>query len=116
MTTTDSSPALRGEAQAGEAKPAVDLTPNVAQWLVYIRQCDEQIRQLEEAKKQARSHIEAALGDAEVGLVDGQPAVRWTFVHSTRVDLRKLRDQAPDLVEQCTVPTVTRRFTLAGDR
>lgn len=108
-------PVASGDAGQSGPPTAVELDRNVAQWLVYIRQCNAQIKQLEEARDNARRHIEAALGDAEVGLVDGQPAVRWTWVHSKRLDQRKLKEQAPELVEACTVPVVSRRFSLGGD-
>jgi predicted phage-related endonuclease len=55
------------------------------------------------------------LGDAELGLVDGRPAVHWTVVATRRLDQRKLKEQAPELVEACTVTQLSRRFTLTSD-
>lgn len=98
------------------AKPTVDLPADAENWLALIRQCDRDIKDLEETKKLARARIEQMLGDAELGMLDGRPAVHWTVVASRRLDQRKLKEQAPDLVEACTVTSLSRRFTLAGDQ
>lgn len=110
MTATDPRPVDHGEGDTGRDKPAIPLDEQTTAWLAYLRQVNAQIKELEAARDVARKHIETALGDNEIGLVDGQPAVHWTYVHSSRLDQRKLKEQAPELVEQCTVPTVTRRF------
>jgi predicted phage-related endonuclease len=115
MTTTDSGTDVRGEAPPVPAKPSVDLPEDATNWLALIRQCDRDIKDLEETKKLARARIEQMLGDAETGLLNGQPVVHWTFVSSRRLDQKKLKDQAPDLVEACTVTQLSRRFTLATD-
>lgn len=115
MTAIDSGTDVRGEAPSVPAKPTVDLPEDASNWLALIRQCDRDIKDLEETKKLARARIEQMLGDAEVGLVDGQAAVHWTVVTSRRLDQKKLKEQAPDLVEACTVTQLSRRFTLAAD-
>jgi len=71
----------------------------------------------EEAMAVAREKIEDALGDDEVGTVDGQPVVRWTFVHSERFDQKKAKAILGDDLAACMVPQTTRRFVLvkAGD-
>lgn len=115
MTTTDPGTGVRGEAPAVPDKPSVDLPADATNWLALIRQCDRDIKDLEEAKKLARGHLERMMGDAELGLVDGRPAVHWTIVSSRRLDQKKLKEQAPELVEACTVTQLSRRFTLAGE-
>jgi predicted phage-related endonuclease len=116
MTATDTGAAAPGEGAAAPDKPAVDLPTDAENWLALIRQCDRDIKDLEEAKKLARVRIEQMLGDAELGMLDGRPAVHWTVVASRRLDQRKLKEQAPDLVEACTVTQLSRRFTLAGEQ
>lgn len=96
-------------------KLAVDLDNTAAGWVQAYRQAEQHEREWAAVKARAREHLEAILGDAEVGLVDDTPAVRWTYVTSRRLDQRKLKEHAPDLVEQCTVDSVTRRFTVAED-
>lgn len=115
-----SAPTIPPAGRSGEAAPAgdkltVDLDETTARWLDYIRTCDQQIKELEESKKRARQHVEAALGEHEVGLVDGKPAVHWTIVTTSRFQQSKFREQHADLYEQFTAPQVTRRFTIGGD-
>lgn len=90
----------------------VELAAEAAGWLTVYRRADAQIRHMEEVKAEARRHLEEALGDAELGTVDGDVAVRWTFIESRRLDQKKLKEQAPELVEQCTVASTSRRFSL----
>jgi predicted phage-related endonuclease len=103
-------------AAAPETRATVDLGQADAGWVTVYRQADEQIRRMEEVRAEARRHLEEALGEAETGLVDGAVAVRWTVVESRRLDQKKLKEQAPELVEQCTVTSISRRFTLPDGR
>lgn len=116
MTTTDTPATASGEsAEAGvtpPAKPTVALPQDAAAWLGLIRQCDQQIKELEETKKIARGHIEQILGANEVGAIDGRPVVRWSYVHSSRLDTTKLKAERPEVYDAFTRPQVTRRFTL----
>lgn len=98
----------------GPAKQQVDLPAEATNWLALIADCDAKIKDLEEIRKIARGHLERMLGDAEVGLVDGQPAVRWSFVSSRRFDQSKFKAAHPDLAREFMVEGVGRRFTLAG--
>jgi predicted phage-related endonuclease len=130
VTATDSgpsasSPALgtAGDSAAGSKhreggrpaadKPSVELPPDAVNWRALIQDCDAKIKDLEKTKKIARGHLEQMMGDAELGLIDGRPAVHWTVVASRRLDQKKLKEQAPELVEACTVTSISRRFTLA---
>jgi predicted phage-related endonuclease len=112
MTTTDPSTAAVGEAAAVEDKPTIALPDDAAAWLGLIRQCDQQIKDLEETKQVARKHIEQLLGEHEVGTVDGQPVVRWTVVPSTRLDTTKLKAERPEVYEAFCRTSISRRFTL----
>lgn len=128
MTTTDSgpnatSPALgtagdsaAGAAREGDApaadKPTVDLPADAKAWVDYIKQVDEQIKDLEERKKAARLVLEDYLGEAEEGVIDGQVVVRWTYVRSNRFDTTKLKQARPDLYREFLVEGLSRRFTL----
>jgi predicted phage-related endonuclease len=104
-----------GEAGAASAKPTTELPRDAENWIALIADCEAKIRDLEEAKKLARGHLERMLGSHEIGTLAGQPVVRWTFVQSRRLDQRKLKEQAPDLVAECTVDAVSRRFTLVSE-
>lgn len=86
----------------------------VAGWVDVIRVAQQQIAQKQEVIAHARERIEDALGDAEVGTVDGAPAVRWTYVTSTRFDQKKAKAILGDEADACMTETTTRRFTLVG--
>lgn len=110
---TDPPAGASGEgAPSGANKPTIALPDDATAWLGLIRQCDQQIKQLEESKLVARQHIEKLLGDNEVGLVDGKPVVRWTYVSSTRLDTSKLKAERPEVYEAFCKPSMSRRFTL----
>ena len=60
--------------------------------------------------------VKAALGDAEIGLVNGKEAVRWTTVESHRIDTKKIREMLPpEMVEKLEVLSVSRRFTIVDE-
>lgn len=85
-------------------------------WLDVYRAAAAEKARAEDVMAQARERIEDALGDDEVGTVDGQPVVRWTFVRSERFDVKKAKALLGDDAAACLVPMETRRFTLVtGD-
>lgn len=59
------------------------------------------------------NEVKAAMGDAEtlIGLFD-QPLASWKATTSTRVDVKELRRQRPELANLFTTETTTRRFTV----
>lgn len=79
----------------------------------------EALRQLqaliEEATQEADSingAIKAHMGDAEE-LRAGEYRVTWKSVKSARINARALKKELPDVAEQFTRETVTRRFCVA---
>ena len=85
-------------------------------WLDVYRAAAAEKSRAESVMAQAREKIEDALGDDEVGTVDGAPVVRWTFVRSSRFDQKKAKAILGDEYDACLVPVETRRFTLvSGD-
>jgi predicted phage-related endonuclease len=69
--------------------------------------------ELKEMEEASRAAIEEALGDNEVGELDGAPAVNWTRVTSRRLDQKALKAEHPDIVAEYTRPSESRRFGLA---
>lgn len=84
----------------------------LAVWIAAYREATDSAKKWTEIADRAKEQITKAIGDAEIGTVDGQPAARWSVVNSSRLDTKKLRAEHPDIAEQFTVPTTTRRFTL----
>jgi predicted phage-related endonuclease len=116
VTTTDSGTVLVGEDETVPAKPHIQLDQQLQQWRDAYLQAHAMEKEWAETKERARSHLEHALGEIEEGRIGDQVAVRWSYVHSSRLDQKKLKEQAPDLVASCTVPSVTRRFSIStGD-
>lgn len=86
----------------------------VASWVELYQALTEQAADLDERRKAARERIEAALGEAETGTVDGVPRIRWAHVVSTRLDQAKAKKvlEVYGVLEQCQTTTSSRRFVL----
>jgi len=96
-------------------KGVIDFDESIAMWLEQYRSALAKIKEWEEVADVARSHIEAALGDAEVGLYKGQQVVRFTTVTSTRFDVKRAKELLPQQVlDVLQVQTNSRRFTLVN--
>jgi predicted phage-related endonuclease len=91
-----------------ECVPIDDL----ARWIDAYREASANADKWTELATRAREHITAALGDAEIGTVAGEPVVRHTIVHTRRLRTLKLRAEYPDICDAFTVTTTGRRFTL----
>ena len=91
----------------------IDFDPAVAHWVAEYRRLKLQASQIAEQLDVARSHIEAALGDHEIGTVNGAPVVRYAVIESERIDTKKLREVLPpQVLELVTVKSQSRRFTV----
>lgn len=56
--------------------------------------------------------IQAALGENEIGLIDGEVVCTWKETTSRRVNVERLRELYPDAAADCTELSRTRRFLL----
>ena len=95
----------------------IDFDVNVAAWLEQYKSSLAKIKELQEIADIARSHIENALGDNQVGMFLNRPVVRWSFVESKRFDTKRAREILPaQVIEALEVVTTSRRFSLvSGD-
>lgn len=86
-------------------------------WIDVLKSATAAKREAEERIEVARGHIEAALGDAETGLVDGWPVVRWTRITSRRFDQTIAKTKIdPHVLASCYTTTTSRRFSIVdGD-
>jgi predicted phage-related endonuclease len=91
---------------------SVELDDQAAHWVAAYRHAQEQEKHWAEMKQQAREHLEERLGDADTGLIDGTPTVRWSEVVSNRLDTAKLKTSEPDLYAAYLKPSISRRFSL----
>lgn len=94
-----------------------DLDANAQHWLEAYIEAKQKIKQWTEKADLAQEQVKAALGESEIGLVNGREAVRWTHVESRRVDVKKLRELLPEQVLNLVeVVSETRRFSIVdGD-
>lgn len=89
----------------------LELPAPIVNWLAHYKQIQQEIKDLNEKLDIARAHIELALGEAELGLISGQPAVKWGFIESNRFDQKKAKEiLTPEQVAECTVTQRIRRF------
>jgi predicted phage-related endonuclease len=115
-TTETTGAALAGEEGVAPVKTSIELTAEQFVWRQAYLDAAAMEKQWAETKEIARKHLEAALGDAEEGKVGNDVVVRYSWVKSSRLDQKKLKEQAPELVESCMVTSVSRRFTVpTGD-
>jgi predicted phage-related endonuclease len=96
-------------------KGVVDFDENIAMWLEQYRHALIKIKEWEEVADVARSHIEASLGDNEVGLYKGREVVRFTTVTSMRFDTKRAKEiLPPQVLDVLQVQSTHRRFTLVS--
>lgn len=96
----------------------VDLPTPVSHWLDEYKRLQLEMTALKERIDLARAHVELALGESTLGLVNGQPAIKWGWVESRRFDQTKakelLRDN-PGLLENCYTTQRIRRFEIVRE-
>ena len=96
-----------------EVKPSVELPEVMAAWIELLKTTNAEIKVLEEKASEIKGKIQEALGENELGLINGQTVVRWTKVTSTRLDLQKARKVlAPEILGYLSSESTSRRFTL----
>ena len=96
-----------------EQRSSVELPIDIAGWIELYKKTQAEIKQLEEKAGTAKEKIQEALGENEIGTLDGSVVVRWTKVVSTRLDLQKARKVlAPAILGYLSTESTSRRFTL----
>lgn len=89
---------------------------DIANWVLQYRNALEKSKEWQEIADVARSHIENALGEAEVGLWQGRPVVRYSTVETRRFDAKRAQELLPaELVEKLQVTSTHRRFSIVTE-
>ena len=97
-------------------KGVVDFDANTAAWLEQYKSALAKIKELQEVADVARSHIELALGDNELGMFLNRPVVRYSFVESKRFDTKRAREILPSqVIEALEVVSTSRRFSIVTE-
>ena len=81
--------------------------------LAILRHCKEKKAELDELEQNAKAAIQAALGDHEIGLIDGQPAVTWKYVRRNAIDQKALKQRYPEIAAEVMAVSESRRFEVA---
>lgn len=63
-------------------------------------------------KEQLNGSLKDAMGDASVGLVDDQPVIRKTVVHTRRFDSTLFVDEFPELADKYMIDLEYPKLTL----
>ena len=91
----------------------VDFDDNTASWLENYKNALTKIKEWQEVADVARAHIEQSLGDAEVGMYQNQPVVRWSFIETRRFDVKRAKEILPkQVLDTLEVITNSRRFSI----
>jgi len=94
----------------------MDFDLDTFNWVDRYRQTMQDIKELQEVADIARSHIEAAMGDCQIGFHHNRPVVRWTTVTTERLNTKMVKEAlTPELLEQFTTTSTSRRFTLVDE-
>lgn len=97
-------------------KGVIDFDAQTAAWLEQYKSTLAKIKELQEIADVARSHIEAALGDAETGMFLNRPVVRWTKIESRRFDTKRAKEILPEQVlAALELVSVSRRFSIVNE-
>jgi len=88
----------------------------LAGWLDLLREAKQRKDIEYEQIKMCREKIEEALGESEMGTVNGKPVVSWRWVKSNRLD-QTLAKQVltPAQLQSCMTEVNSRRFILVGN-
>ena len=85
-------------------------------WVDRYRHTMREIKELQEVADIARSHIEAAMGDCQIGFHHNRPVVKWTTVTTERLNTKMVKEAlTPELLEQFTTTSISRRFSLVDE-
>lgn len=99
--------------QMEEQRASVELPLDISGWIELYKKTQADIKVLEEKVAAAKEKIQEALGENEIGLIDGSPVVRWTKVTSTRLDLKKAKEVLdPKILAFLSSESTSRRFSL----
>ena len=91
----------------------VDFDDGVGQWLRQYKEAQAEAKKWGEIADIARSHLEAAMGDAELAMYQNRPVIRWTKVESRRFDTKRAREILPEqVIDALETVSISRRFTI----
>jgi predicted phage-related endonuclease len=94
----------------------VDLDPAASAFLTAYIEAKAKVKEWAEKADIAAEQVKAAMGECEIGLVNGREAVRWTTVETHRIDTKRIREMLPaEMVAKLETTTYARRFSIVDE-
>lgn len=94
-------------------KGVIDFDDNAIAWLENYKNALARVKEWQEVADVARAHIENSLGDAEVGMYQNRPVVRWSFIETRRFDVKRAKEiLPPQVLDVLELITNSRRFSI----
>jgi hypothetical protein len=87
----------------------IDLEP-VRGHVEVLRWCKQQRAIIKATEDNARAAVEAHMGNRQIGLLDGEPAIQWPSYKENRFDSAIFRAEHPEMWEQYKAMNEKRRF------
>lgn len=94
-----SATAALGVRYPGIPGTAVELAGDIAEALTHRGRLFEEKKAIEAQIAEIDNLVREALGDAEIGTIDGTPAVTWKTQERTTVDAKALAAEEPEIFE-----------------
>ena len=89
---------------------------DLAGWLDLLREATHRKGIEDEQIKVCRAKIEEALGESEIGTVNGMPVVSWKWVKSNRLDQTLAKEMlTAEQLAACMTETTMRRFVVVSN-
>lgn len=112
---TGSPPPVDGNEATTEALKQIQASPgesvsidNMAQRIAALNAIKLQIKELQGQKELIENELRAALGEAEIGFIDGKQAVTWKAQNSTQFDQKKFQAENQELYQKYISTTSSR--------
>lgn len=77
-----------------------------------LRMCKTNASKLKELETSARDAIEEAMGEEEIGKLDGEVVITWTHSKRRQFQQKKMAEEHPEIAVEFTELTETRTFKL----
>lgn len=95
----------------GQVLPdAIEGPEQVLQYNTQIKANAAKIKELEEANEELKTAVQLAMGDKSVMTWKGVPLFTWKEMQSTRLDQKRLKEEAPEVFERFAKTSTTRVF------
>ncbi|MEK4606575.1 YqaJ viral recombinase family protein [Geobacillus sp. FSL W8-1251] len=89
----------------------IELPPHANELIAKYEQAKQEEAEAAERRKEAENQLKAMLGDYERAFA-GDRIVTWKNVHSSRVDMKLLKEKYPEIYQEVVKETVSRRFSI----